>query len=320
MDQVRAIIQVESGLKEGHRFVLSHGQLLKFGRTEWADAVFNSDASMSGVHFSVEFQGDACIVADLDSKHGTFVNGQPISRVIAHTGDRIRAGKTTFRVELEGVPAAGRGGESEHRPPVETLIANQQATFTVEACKSTVNCYRGSVLEMPPARLTKMLGKTYQTTLILSLHKLDRPPRSLVSPEYLFNWLPDELREENSPILLSDQEQFGDFGIVLEAWGKDTLIAVFSEKDHPLPIDQLRRCAGVYTRPSFLRAQLGDTVAELANDFLLEVEAVLVETESTQDWALYSLTNLEPMLIELGIQKAPDDVRDASCPAGSETV
>ncbi len=313
---MRVTIQVESGLKAGHRFVLRQGEQLKFGRTEWADVVFSGDRQMSGVHFKIQHDQDVCYVEDQGSNHGTIVNGQPVTRVVLRPGDRIRAGETTFSVDIEGAVA-----ESMAVPAGETTVAQATvggpATFSVERCKSTVNCYRGSVVEMPPARLAKMLNNTYRTTLILNPAKLPPPPSPrLSSAEYLLDWLPEEIRRGNSPVLLCEDQQLGDLSVVHHAWGQDTLVAVYSDKDETLPLPQVRRCAGVFARPSVLRPQLSETVAEQAHDFLLEIEAVLVEDESSEAWLLYSAGDLEPLLQQIGLRKVMQDARSDVLPSG----
>ena len=315
---MRVTIQVESGLKAGHRFVLRQGEQLKFGRTEWADVVFSGDRRMSAVHFKIQNDQNVRYLEDQESKHGTIVNDQPVTRVVLRSGDRIRAGETTFSVEMEGVASdAAVVAAGDHPPVVQPSTGGGPATYSVERCKSTVNRYRGSVVEMPPARLAKMLHKTYRTTLILDPAKLPPPPSpQLSSDEHLLDWLPEDVRRANSPILLFEDQQLGDLGVVHRAWGKDTLVAVFSEKEEALPLQQLRRCAGVFARPSILRPLLGETAAEPADDFLLDVEAVLVEDESSEAWLLYSTCDLEPLLQQFGLRKAEQDTPPDPRPGG----
>jgi hypothetical protein len=315
---MRVTIQVESGLKAGHRFVLRQGEQLKFGRTEWAEAVFPGDRHMSAVHFKIQNDQDVCYLEDEKSKHGTIVNDQPVTRVVLRPGDRIRAGETTFSVEMEGVTSDAAAVAAGAQPPdVQSSIGGGPATYSFERCKSTVNRYRGSVVEMPPARLAKLLHKNYRTTLILDPAKLPPPPSpQLSSDEYLLDWLPENVRRANSPILLCEEQQLGDLSVVHRAWGKDTLVAVYSEKEEALPLPQLRRCAGVFARPSILRPLLSETAAEPAHDFLLEIEAVLVEDESPDAWVLYSTCDLEPMLQQFDLRKAPQDTPPDPRPAG----
>ena len=53
------------------------------------------------------YQGN-CVVKDLGSQAGTFVNEKPVELVKLHTGDRVRVGKTIFEV----TDAPSRKGES----------------------------------------------------------------------------------------------------------------------------------------------------------------------------------------------------------------
>ncbi len=318
---MRVTIQVESGPQAGHRFVLRQCEQLKFGRTEWADVVFPGDRHMSAVHFKIQNDQHVCYLEDQGSSHGTLVNDQPVTRVVLRSGDRIQAGGTNFSVELEGCEADETAVLAEAQPVVQPTAGGGPATFSSEQCKSTVNLYRGSVVEMPPARLAKILHSTYRTTLILDPAKL--PPRlanQLNGVEYLLDWLPEEIRRENSPLLLFEDHQLGDLSIVHHAWGKDTLVAVYSAPDEAPPLPQLRRCAGVFARPSILRGLLGETAAEPARDFLRNIAAVLVEDASSEMWLLYAACDLEPLLQQIGLRQARQDVAADPCPSGRSSA
>lgn len=65
------------------------------------------DTHLSRDHFAVVPDGDGWAVHDLGSTNGTQVNGEKVNRRALQAGDEIRAGHTTFRVELGG---GGEGG------------------------------------------------------------------------------------------------------------------------------------------------------------------------------------------------------------------
>ncbi len=301
---MRVSVVVESGAKAGYRFALGAGEKLKIGRTEWADVVFSGDRFMSGVHFRIETDRSVCYLEDEGSTHGTLVNDEPVKRVVLRSGDRIRAGNTTFLVSLEGISAADLVGVPMESAPREEAKCEAPATFWSEQGRSRVNCYRGQVVEMPSVRLVKKLTELYRVTLLLDPGKLPgKVAETLDSGEYLFDWIPAEIRRGNSPLLLTEEVHFGDLSIVHHGWGKDTLIIVFSEKGVAPPLAQLRRCAGVFARPAFLRPQLMETAAEQARDFLLEIEAVLVEGESPEEWRIYSTSDMGAQLEAIGLRR-----------------
>ena len=57
---------------------------------------------MSRVHFKVVTDSVGCYVEDLESSNGTFLNGEKVISERLKHGDRIRAGRTTFMVQIEG--------------------------------------------------------------------------------------------------------------------------------------------------------------------------------------------------------------------------
>lgn len=84
-------------------------RILNVGRTSRADLVFAEDSHMSGLHFSLGWQGTDCCITDLNSRNGILVNGAAVKAALLHDGDTIVAGGTTFaiRIELEHSAAAG---------------------------------------------------------------------------------------------------------------------------------------------------------------------------------------------------------------------
>jgi len=68
--------------------------------------IFSEDSHMSGTHFSLECQKNACELRDLDSSNGTLVNGARVKAAILKDGDTIVAGETAFVLRIEGEEAA----------------------------------------------------------------------------------------------------------------------------------------------------------------------------------------------------------------------
>jgi pSer/pThr/pTyr-binding forkhead associated (FHA) protein len=83
----------------------------RLGRSPSADICID-DRWVSRYHCEIDYQQDALTVCDLGSKHGTFVNGQPVKRVRLRPGDELSVGLSRFVVELHGdsdvVVVAGR--------------------------------------------------------------------------------------------------------------------------------------------------------------------------------------------------------------------
>lgn len=127
------------GTGSNNALLLRHGQYAKVGRTEWADFCVPNDELLGEFHFSLECACDAARLTDLNSGQPTLVNGKPVSVAVLRDGDQIRAGETTFLVELSGfvhdscvmeqpvtldeveTPADAESPPSEERKPPQTL-------------------------------------------------------------------------------------------------------------------------------------------------------------------------------------------------------
>ena len=94
-------LEVRSGPQAGNRIRLEPGRILRVGRTDRADVAFAEDAHMSGLHFSLGWNGVECRVTDLNSRNGILVNGQAVAATVVRDGDTIAAGETIFLVRIE---------------------------------------------------------------------------------------------------------------------------------------------------------------------------------------------------------------------------
>jgi Nif-specific regulatory protein len=59
------------------------------------------NAAVSRRHAVIEKEGDRFVIADLDSRNGTFVNDMPVKRCELHHGDRVQIGESQFFFLLE---------------------------------------------------------------------------------------------------------------------------------------------------------------------------------------------------------------------------
>ncbi len=102
---MQVILEATGGPAAGTKIVVRRGQVVRVGRTKWADCPIEADASMSDVHFAMQYDGPVCRLRDL-SDGNTTVNGVQSSQADLHTGDEITAGQTTFSVLVEGEPVS----------------------------------------------------------------------------------------------------------------------------------------------------------------------------------------------------------------------
>jgi pSer/pThr/pTyr-binding forkhead associated (FHA) protein len=71
----------------------------RVGRSPAADICVD-DRWVSRDHCEIDCENQSLVVRDLGSKHGTYVNGQPITYVQLHSGDELSVGLSRFVVEL----------------------------------------------------------------------------------------------------------------------------------------------------------------------------------------------------------------------------
>jgi HD-GYP domain-containing protein (c-di-GMP phosphodiesterase class II) len=88
---------VRSGRETGRTIALTTGQGLTFGRLSTCDVQID-DESVSRRHCALYGRQDGCVVADLQSANGTFVNEKRITTADLHPGDKLRIGSTVLEI------------------------------------------------------------------------------------------------------------------------------------------------------------------------------------------------------------------------------
>lgn len=119
-------LEVRSGSQAGKKIRLEPMKVLRVGRTSRADVAFPEDAHMSGLHFSLGWEGADCRIADLDSRNGILVNGAAVKAALLHDGDTIVAGETTFAIRIEpDVPTMASAAAALATPAPETTAQDR---------------------------------------------------------------------------------------------------------------------------------------------------------------------------------------------------
>ena len=75
------------------------------GRSPGADVVVD-DSRCSGRHAVISRRGGRCVVRDLDSANGTFVNDDQVSQTELRPGDRLKVGQTEFTISDKPIETA----------------------------------------------------------------------------------------------------------------------------------------------------------------------------------------------------------------------
>jgi len=103
---------VRSGKEVGRTVAVSTGQTISLGRLKGCDVVVDDEAA-SRRHCTIAAREDTCVVSDLQSANGTFVNEKRIASQELHRGDKIRIGSTVIElIDATAMASAVRPGGS----------------------------------------------------------------------------------------------------------------------------------------------------------------------------------------------------------------
>ncbi|MBX3421515.1 MAG: FHA domain-containing protein [Pirellulaceae bacterium] len=302
-------------------------QSMVIGRSAWTDYPFADDQKMSSKHFRVTLQGDGCIIEDLRSKRGTWVNGQRIERCKLFHGASVLAGDTVFDVELLGIDQLANIAASA--PPKSVPPPPPQSTLKMTGLRSSLadNFQRilGNWADQPApvAWIEKLLLQEANAYLLLDLMRMDLelPEEQFQHPYSLFDWLPAPASRK-TPCLF-DLRACNDWRLAVdEAWGSDALMVVSSTKSKVELLaslqELLRGRSGQRSDaegiqgicwPSVLRSMIEVNAHGFAERYFEVVDAVWMEGSDDPlvwDW-LGKSTVLEPLCAAMEIR-----VREAS--------
>jgi HD-GYP domain-containing protein (c-di-GMP phosphodiesterase class II) len=88
---------VRSGKELGRTLTVSTGQTVALGRLKECDVVIDDEAA-SRRHCTITAREDGCVVSDLQSANGTFVNDKRIATAALAKGDKLRIGSTVIEL------------------------------------------------------------------------------------------------------------------------------------------------------------------------------------------------------------------------------
>ncbi|MCL4782799.1 MAG: FHA domain-containing protein [Bryobacterales bacterium] len=94
------LLDVTAGPRQGERIRVKDGATVTVGRLGTASFAVPNDSTLSGKHFSITVQGNACLIKDEGSSNGTYVNGMRIEQVGVQVGYRVKAGHSEFLVSF----------------------------------------------------------------------------------------------------------------------------------------------------------------------------------------------------------------------------
>ena len=189
---------------------LRDAQQAVFGRSQEADVWVDTDAQLSSRHFEIISEGGACAIRDLDSRNGTFVNGQRITLEVLCDADVIEAGETRFVVATHA-----------HAPSETGSITFSR--LKREKCASGIYAFTGKTGAFED--LMSALGGWHIVNVV------DVDDSSFVPQRWLYNWLPDNVARDLSPAVLSPDESARRKDLIKKSLGKKAVFGVISDSD-----------------------------------------------------------------------------------------
>ena len=79
---------------------LENGATITIGRHSSNEIVIDNPV-VSGLHAHVDLHGEEITITDLESKNGTYHNGERISKAVLHHNDVITIGKHTIVLDTQ---------------------------------------------------------------------------------------------------------------------------------------------------------------------------------------------------------------------------
>src|SRR5438874_13752727 len=105
---MKVTLTVTAGPHVGRAFAFDQHDTFLVGRGEDVHFRLPDDPSLSRKHFLLEVNPPLCRLQDLDSRSGTKVNGRKVTTIDLTDGDRIEAGGSAFRVQIERAAGSDR--------------------------------------------------------------------------------------------------------------------------------------------------------------------------------------------------------------------
>src|SRR6266496_3770745 len=127
-------LKVLAGPYKGRTFAFNQPDTFLIGRTKDSHLCLPDDRFFSRHHCLLEINPPHCLLRDLGSTNGTFVNGRRVAEASLNNGDQIQGGATVLLVEVIAKPHKADWNSET----VSAEITTQPVLITVEC----LNCQR----------------------------------------------------------------------------------------------------------------------------------------------------------------------------------
>ena len=170
---------VRSGKEIGRTVAVSTGQTIALGRLKGCDVVVDDEAA-SRRHCTLSAREHSCVVADLQSANGTFVNEKRIATVELTKGDKLRIGSTVIELlDADSAEGAARGPSTTSL----SLVESRSHTLVQRAVDPNKLEFLSQVYKRKDEAHLLQSAQKYLTTL----HKVSEILSRAASVEALFD-------------------------------------------------------------------------------------------------------------------------------------
>ena len=163
---MRVVLQATAGPNAGLAVVFDRREAIVLGRAD--PRLPHPDPHLGRRHVLLEADPPACRVTDLGSRNGTWVNGSRVSHADLKDGDKLRVGRTTFRVSVGPAPALDDtladvpsvpADTGSYRPPPDTGAPADPPTRASDRPAGVVPAEASSFPAVPGYRIVREIGR-----------------------------------------------------------------------------------------------------------------------------------------------------------------
>src|SRR5882672_10324494 len=167
-------LRVLAGPYKDRIFCFTQPDTFLIGRSKDAHLCLTDDRFFSRHHCLLEISPPRCLLRDLGSTNGTFVNGQRVSEAFLENGAQIQGGETVLLVEVSTGEVTERSYDSRVNSPVRPTVvtvaclhcgrreeaqatsSDEQLTFLCEDCRIEL---KKSPQPIPGYDMVRVLGR-----------------------------------------------------------------------------------------------------------------------------------------------------------------
>lgn len=268
------ILEIEAGRYQGRKIWLLPDQSVRVGTSAYADYQYETDMAMSGIHCLFFAKTSHSKVRDLNSRVGTFVNGQKINfEHELRNDDIVRVGRTEFRVFLDGW--------TERSETVDEPVSTVSDPDYVSASLATgLDHYQPNPGRLPIMDVLEHLSAARNGFALIqidsfSVHSLPTYFSQLVHICDGVGLLPldsNGLRRQ----------------VVQTLFGKQAAIFLYSGLGTDVLAAKIRNLAGIYRDFEVLRNQMEHGQKVFVETICADFDVILFEHENAVGWHMYS--------------------------------